>query len=92
MAPRTQKALVLPDRQDDFIVEKVKVPRPGPSEVLVKVMSTALNPVEWRIQQHGVLIAQYPAILGSDGAGVVEEVGSGVDTFVKGDRMYGQQS
>ena len=87
MASRIQKALILPAKQGKFIVGSATIPHPGPLEVLVRIESAALNPVEWKIQAYGVFVSTYPAVLGTDGAGVVEETGSDVTTLVKGDRM-----
>ena len=57
-------------------------------EVLIKITSTAINPVDWKIPVYKLsYIEKYPAILGSDTAGTVEEVGEGVTNFVKGDRV-----
>lgn len=53
-----------------------------------KVIATALNPVDWKIKVLGLaFVEEYPAILGSDSAGIVEEVGEGVTKFKVGDRV-----
>lgn len=57
-------------------------------EILIKVQATSLNPVDWKIQKYGVFIEKFPAILGTDVAGDVEELGEGVNKFKKGDRVY----
>lgn len=88
MGHPSQKALILPAKRGNFVVGLALVPRPGSSEVLVRIESAALNPVEWKIQTLGSYAETYPAILGTDAAGVVEEVGSEVTTLAKGDRMY----
>lgn len=85
---RTHKALVLPEKFGEFIVADFPREAPGPGEILIKVQSAALNPVDWKIQKFDVLIDGYPAVLGSDIAGDVEEVGEGVTDFKKGDRVY----
>ena len=87
MGHPSQKALILPAKRGNFVVGLAIVPRPGPSEVLVRIEATALNPVECKIQTLGAYVETYPAILGTDAAGVVEEVGSKVTTLAKGDRM-----
>ena len=46
----TQKALFLSKAQGDFKVDSRSIPRPGTGELLVKVLATALNPVDWKIQ------------------------------------------
>ena len=33
------------------------------------------------------MLKEYPAILGSDGAGIIDQVGEQVDTFQKGDKV-----
>jgi hypothetical protein len=53
-----------------------------------KISATALNPADWKIQKYGpFFIENYPAILGTDSAGVVEAVGEGVTAFKKGDKV-----
>ncbi|KAH9481166.1 Dehydrogenase azaJ [Psilocybe cubensis] len=86
----THKALVLPEKLGKFIVADFPREAPGHGEILIKVQSAALNPVDWKIQKWDVLIDGYPAVLGSDIAGDVEEVGEGVTEFKKGDRVFGQ--
>ena len=86
--PSTQKALVIDKRQGDFQLTDIAILKPGYGEILVKVQAAALNPVDWKIRKYGVLIDEYPAVVGSDIAGDVEEVGSGVTGFTKGDRVY----
>ena len=87
MSRSSQKALVIPEKLGDFVIQAVAVPNFFPSEVLVRVESIALNPVDWKIQEQGVFVSTYPAILGVDGAGIVEGVGSEVTAFQKGDRV-----
>ncbi len=87
MTHSSQKALILPAKRGKFVVGLAVIPRPGPSEVLVRIESAALNPVEWKIQKYGAYVQMYPAILGTDAAGIMEEVGSEVTTLAKGDRM-----
>ena len=87
MAPSTQKAFILDAKQGNFNVGTVPVPKPGPGEILVKIKTAALNPADWKIQKYGVVAEKYPAILGFDIAGDVEEIGEGVAEFQKGDRV-----
>ena len=81
MTRTSHKALILPSKLGKYIVGLAVIPHPGPSEVLVRIESAALNPVEWKIQTHGAYVDTYPAILGTAGAGTVEEVGSEVTTL-----------
>lgn len=83
----TQKALLLTAEFGKFVVSDIPRESPGAAEVLIKVQSTALNPVDWKIQKYGHLIDGYPAVLGSDIAGDVVEVGEGVTDFKLGDRV-----
>ena len=87
MAPTTQKAFILDAKLGNYNLGTVPVPKPGSGEILIKTKSVALNPVDWMIQRYGVLVDKYPAILGLDIAGDVEEIGEGVTEFQKGDRV-----
>ncbi|GAA5879440.1 hypothetical protein JCM3774_005212 [Rhodotorula dairenensis] len=56
-------------------------------EVLVKVHSVSVQPVDWKIQDYDFFVKEYPFILGTDVAGEVVEVGEGVINVKKGDRV-----
>lgn len=84
----TQKALMLESAQGKFVVGTRNIPKPGPGQLLVKVLATGLNPIDWKIQKYDVFVKEFPAVLGSDLAGEVVTVGEGVTSFKEGDRMY----
>ncbi len=68
----------------------VDEPRVGPGEVLVRVRSASVNPVDWKVVKgnlDGVLQTVFPAIPGWDVAGVVERVGFDTPEFTAGDEV-----
>lgn len=73
-----------------FRYEDAPDPKPGPGEILVRVSAASLNPIDWKMRS-GVIRQMFPlnfpAILGRDLAGVVREVGEGVQGFAAGDRV-----
>ena len=76
------------------VLEVVEVDRPvpGPGQVLVRVEAAAINPGEAAIR-HGAFHDRWPATFpsgqGSDLAGVVAEVGDGVEGIATGDEVIG---
>jgi NADPH2:quinone reductase len=66
--------------------DDIDVPRPGPGEVLIKITATGLNylDVQYRI---GRVKAPLPFTNGTEAAGIVSEVGSGVTDVKVGDRV-----
>ncbi|KAB2660141.1 MAG: zinc-binding dehydrogenase [Verrucomicrobia bacterium] len=72
------KAVVLRAIQDQ-IVDSVPLPHPAPGEVLVRIHAAALNHRDVWIKHGQYAGLKFPVIPGSDGAGVVCEVGPGVD-------------
>jgi NADPH:quinone reductase-like Zn-dependent oxidoreductase len=64
-------------------------PQPGGTEVLVRVLASGVNPVDWKSRASGGRLGPPPFILGWDVAGVVEAVGEGVTRFAVGDRVFG---
>ncbi|KAG2361298.1 GroES-like protein [Suillus spraguei] len=86
MSP-SQKALFLSEKQGNFGLGSRSIPSPGAGQLLVKVQSAALNPVDYKIKEYGIFLTDYPAVLGEDIAGTVEELGEGVDNFRKGDKV-----
>lgn len=63
-------------------------PKPEVDELLVKVRANGLNPVDYKLVQGGVSAWTFPHVLGLDAAGVVVAVGSRVQDFRPGDRVF----
>lgn len=82
-----QKALYLVEPKGNFEVREKDIQEPGPGEVVVEIHATALNPVDWKIQAYNFFITDYPTILGTDAAGVVEKAGEGVSNVAVGDKV-----
>jgi NADPH:quinone reductase-like Zn-dependent oxidoreductase len=60
--------------------------------VLVKVMASSVNPVDWKIRRGDFGLVSgfnFPKALGSDVAGIVEAVGDDVETLQPGDEVFG---
>ncbi|MFD7665063.1 NADP-dependent oxidoreductase [Streptomyces sp. NPDC059788] len=71
---------------------RARRPVPLPTEVLVRVHSAGVNPVDWKTRQGGGMagvLGDPPFTVGWDVSGVVEEVGFGVHTVEVGDEVYG---
>jgi NADPH:quinone reductase-like Zn-dependent oxidoreductase len=66
--------------------EDVEDPTAGPGEVLVALRAAGLNHLDIWVRK-GLPSVAKPRILGADGAGVVAEVGDGVEGFAVGDRV-----
>jgi NADPH2:quinone reductase len=91
MTANTMQAAVLDSHGAPFRIAPVAGPKPGPGEVLVRIRSSAVNPLDLKIRAGEAAHARQPlpAILGIDLAGVVDAVGSGVSAFRSGDEVYG---
>jgi NADPH2:quinone reductase len=83
--------------------EEVPDPRPAPGQVLVRTRAIGVNPVDTYIRSGIYGARQFPLILGSDAAGVVEAVGPAVEgsgaptaqsgrSWHVGDRVYTARS
>ena len=74
-------------------VREIEEPHAEPGEVRVRITAAALNPVDWKMASSAEASKMFggslPSGFGNDFAGVVDEVGSGVDKFAVGDRVYG---
>ena len=66
--------------------EEVEVGAPGPGQVRVRNTAIGLNYID-TYHRSGLYPVPMPAILGSEGAGVVEAVGPRVKNFKVGDRV-----
>lgn len=78
---------------DILKMEDIQIPVPAPDEILIKIYSSGVNPVDWVIRsgENESLkpFLTLPLTLGWDAAGIVEECGSDVKEFKKGDEVYG---
>ncbi len=74
-------------------IENVAVPSPGDGEILLRVLAASVNPVDLKLRMGAIPFFPsegLPYSLGGDFVGVVEEIGTGVDSrFSLGDRVYG---
>ena len=74
-------------------LEDVARPVPAADEILVNVYASGVNPTDWGIREGGNdflrPFLKLPMTLGWDAAGIVEETGSDVTAFKKGDAVYG---
>jgi len=67
--------------------EDVPKPEPGPTEILLRQEAIGLNYIDVYFRTGLYKIANLPAVLGQEGAGIVEAVGSDVTTVKVGDRV-----
>lgn len=76
---------------EELIVRDIDVPEPLEGQVLVRVLATNINPIDWKMRE-GQMAARYgdefPMILGWDCSGIVEQVGPGVTDFAPGDEVF----
>jgi NADPH:quinone reductase-like Zn-dependent oxidoreductase len=69
-------------------VGKLNHPEIGPNDVLVKVKYAALNHIDiFVVKGWPGLNLKLPHVLGSDGCGIVEDIGSAVTKVKKGDKV-----
>ena len=82
------KAIRIHDEGGPEVLRYEDVPDPvvGDGEVLVRLAAASLNHLDVWVRM-GLPSVPKPRILGADGAGVVEELGAGVDRFAVGDRV-----
>lgn len=85
------KAIVLNDFGGPEVLEQqdVERPAPGPEELLVRVVATSVNPVDYKLRGGSERFdLSPPAVLGYDVSGIVEATGEAVDHFAEGDAVF----
>ncbi len=82
----------LPGLRRPLEVRSAGTPEPGRGQIVIRARAVAVNPLDWIIQSAGNLAyrwLRYPTVLGTDVAGEVAAVGTGVTRFKVGDRVIG---
>jgi NADPH:quinone reductase-like Zn-dependent oxidoreductase len=77
---------------EQLIYEDIPTPSPSRGEVLVRMLATSINPIDYKLRSGGmkdVTPLQFPVILGRDVAGEVAVTGENVTRFRVGDRVMG---
>jgi NADPH2:quinone reductase len=71
-----------------LVVGEMPTPSPGPGEVLVRLATSGVNPSDWKTRGGSRPMVAPRVIPHSDGAGVIEAVGEGVDRARIGQRVW----
>lgn len=87
------KAIVLHNKgsADQLSYEEAETPKINDDEALVKIKAASVNHLDIWVRE-GNVPANYPLILGCEGAGDIAEIGKNVHGFKKGDRVAVMQS
>ena len=88
----SMKAVQMTSQGAPDVLRPVSVPDPrieSPTRIRVRVRAAGVNPVDTKVRSRGLFYPDaLPAILGLDGAGVVERVGREVTRFKPGDEVW----
>jgi NADPH:quinone reductase len=86
------KAVLMTSPGAPTVLQVQEVPEPvlqDPGQILVKLKAAGINPIDTKLRKRGTFYPdRMPAILGCDGAGIVEAIGSAVQRFQVGDEVY----
>lgn len=84
------RAMIVTRLGEPDVLEEREIdrPKPGPTEVLVRVYATSVNPMDCIVRRYGMPWITPPVVIGYDVSGVVEEVGEAVTLFKPGDEVY----
>ncbi|ASK31864.1 alcohol dehydrogenase [Chryseobacterium sp. T16E-39] len=80
-------AAVIKEKGGDFVFENVTLDSPRENEVLVKIVATGICHTDIAARDNILGQTKYPIILGHEGSGIVESVGTGVTKVKKGDHV-----
>ena len=88
----TMKAILATAPGSPDVLQLRDIPKPelpSPHHLRVKLAAAGVNPIDTKLRTRPIYYPEkLPAILGCDGAGIVEETGNGVARFKAGDEVY----
>ncbi|MUG91995.1 zinc-binding dehydrogenase [Scytonema sp. UIC 10036] len=87
------KAVQMTAAGNPEVLQLQEVPNPsvplGETELLIRLQAAGINPIDTKLRKRGTFYPdKMPAILGCDGAGIVEAVGAAVQRFRIGDEVF----
>ncbi len=86
------KAILMTAAGGPDVLQLREVAKPGlpsPHHLRVKLAAAGVNPLDTKLRtKPAYYLGKLPAILGCDGAGIVEKIGSAVTRFTPGDAVY----
>ncbi|MDX8408699.1 MAG: zinc-binding dehydrogenase [Mariprofundales bacterium] len=92
MTRKQMQAMVMTAIGGAEVLQPMQVPKPqidGAHQVLVQLQAAGVNPIDTKLRAHGLYLDRpLPAILGCDGAGVVEAVSDDVQGVRPGDAVW----
>jgi NADPH:quinone reductase-like Zn-dependent oxidoreductase len=81
------KAVIVEHRGEAGALKELPTPQPSDREILVRVTTASVNPVDWKLRDRGE--RPLPFVLGQDFAGVVSALGRGASKYREGERIFG---
>ena len=78
------RAMILKSAKEKLHLESVPIPQPSPQQLLLKVLACGVCRTDLHIVDGELTSAKFPLILGHQIVGIVEEVGTQVQKFAKG--------
>ncbi|MBE9462203.1 NAD(P)-dependent alcohol dehydrogenase [Dyadobacter subterraneus] len=88
------KAIAYQQFGNTDVLQTVEEPKPviKSNQVLVKIKAVSINPMDWKIRKGEMKLmsgSKFPKHTGVDFAGIIEETGTAVTNFKKGDEVFG---
>jgi len=80
------QAAVINERGGEFAIEEVDLDAPQPTEVLVRMVASGICQTDLHARD-GYFPIPAPAVVGHEGVGIVEQVGTGARNVRPGDRV-----
>lgn len=77
----------------DLVLKDIEVPKINDQEVLVKIHTAGVNPLDNMIMRGEVKMIvpyKFPLVMGNEFVGVIEKVGADVSKYSVGERVYGR--
>ncbi len=76
---------------EQLIYEEAPMPDIREDDVLIRVMATSVNPIDWKVRKGNMkstVVRTFPFIPGWDVSGIIEKVGKKISSFKVGDEVY----